>query len=217
MVGKTVPVVWHYPILWDKSTQMGDSELLPLTKEMGVPLVACHWDLWKHLRPTPWQYNEATALLSLDCHPASDSFGKPMVRTSIAAYYYRLDGYSLEPRNVFPMLEFIKTELADLVRYGKAETNQTAEAKEQAKAALKKAGTFKEFYEKYRSEHKELEPYEALFDIEKPVCMGCGKGEGMRLMQCGSCKMSDCHSKVSYCSKECQCADWKLHKLVYHK
>lgn len=38
-------------------------------------------------------------------------------------------------------------------------------------------------------------------------CNFCGTGDGF-LMKCSGCK------KVSYCSKEHQKSDWKLHKLL---
>lgn len=222
-IGEPFPIICKAPLRWADLHDTRTFFALPLAQRLGLPLIFMIYYREFDILTGDTQHNDAVALLSIECQEEAN--GKVAVRArrdvTFDAVLCRADGKNLEPQHVGSMVNFVQTQLGDVValwkhtkKGKKADDVVEAELQEKARRAwneLATPETYKRFYEEMLREHpKDMEGVESPFAHGQSICKGCGETEGA-LMQCSGCK------KVDYCSKECQKKDWKLHKSVFHR
>lgn len=193
---------------------------LNITRLVGLPMRFVEFSMTTSHGPS-----EAVALLSIDCDPKSATFGDALHHCEIDALFSRAGNQDLHELHLKALVTFVKTELGDLVAFGKLEDEDEIEAmrpKAELAAAKATREEFEKFYKRYFAGRvaaddklKVVEsPYSATPfhpDMLRCVCGDHRGSDGATLSLCGRCK------KVRYCSPECQKKDWKSHKKVCSK
>ena len=182
--------------------------------------------------------NVALEVLTTECDPSSDHFGKAGYEVDGAVMFKYADEegrLGQQPKPVECLELFIAERLKAIKAALAAGGEDVGMEKAKAEYAKLNPWEFKKFFKVWRAEKAKEFPGMGWKSIECPVqmdeeaCEGCGARAGdvvkrngeesdeeketkMELKRCVGCS----GKKVMYCGKECQREDWPAHKAFCH-